>query len=62
LGKTRVVKILIIFFDIKKLNILIYREGAAQCGFLIIKLQTALHYVMRLCHFVGNFGAIFAVW
>ena len=36
------------------------------CNFLIIKLQTALHYVMwygavRLYYFVGNFGAVLAI-
>ena len=43
------------------------------CGFLIIKPQTTLHYAcgavrcnitcgaVRLCHFAGGFGAVFAV-
>ena len=40
------------------------------CGFLIIKPQIALYHVewcgaillaIRLCHFTGDFGAIFAV-
>ena len=41
------------------------------CGFLIIKQQTTLHYAVRctvicntvrLCHFTGDFGVVFAVW
>ena len=40
------------------------------CSFYIIKPQTALHHAMqctitcgavRLCHFVGDFAAVFAV-
>ena len=41
------------------------------CGFYIIKPQTALHHAVqctvtcgavRLCHFVGGFGAVCVVW
>ena len=41
------------------------------CGFLIIKLQTALHHAVRcgalllvvlLCHFASGFSAVYAVW
>ena len=41
------------------------------CGFFTIKPQTALHHAMRyivtcgmmqLCHFAGDFGAVYAVW
>ena len=35
-----------------------------QCGlygFLIIKLQTALHHVVQLGHFMVGFGAVFRV-
>ena len=48
-----------------------YREGAVRCGFIIIKLQTALPHAVRcsavqygavrLCHFMGGFGAIFTI-
>ena len=36
------------------------------CGFLIIEPQTILHHVVwcgagRLCHFAGDFGAVFVV-
>ena len=58
---------------------LIYKKGmvwCSLCGFLIIKLQIALHHavwcgamryivtcgVVRLCHFSSSFDAIFAVW
>ena len=34
---------------------LIYRDGVVQCGFLIIKPQTALHHAVWLYHFVGSF-------
>ena len=71
--KTRVIKLLIIYLILKKLNILIYREGVVRCSlysFLIIKSQITLHHVVRctitcsvvrLCHFAGSFGAVFAV-
>ena len=44
--KTRVIKPLIIYIILKKINILIYREGALRCGFLIIKPQITLHYAV----------------
>ena len=68
--KTRVIKPLIIYL-ILKINILIYREGAVWCSFLIIKPQIALHHelwctitcdAVLLCYFAGGFGAICVVW
>ena len=53
-GKTRVIKLLIIYLILKIINILIYRESAVRCGlcgFLTIKLKTALHHMVR-CHTV----------
>ena len=53
-GKTRVIKLLIIYLILKIINILIYRENAMRCGlcgFLTIKLKTALHHTVR-CHTV----------
>ena len=53
-----------------------YAVRCGLCGFLIIKPQIALHHVVwcgavrckitcgavRLCHFAGGCGAIYAVW
>ena len=47
--KTRVIKLLIIYLILKIINILIYRENAVWCGlcgFLTIKLKTALHHTV----------------
>ena len=48
--KTRVIKLLIIYLILKIIKYInIYREGVVRCslcGFLIIKLQTALHHAM----------------
>ena len=42
--KSRVIKLLINnIFNIKKINILIYRESAVRCG------------AVQLCHFEGSF-------
>ena len=73
--KTRVIKLLINnIFNIKKINILIYREDAMWCnlcGFLIIKLQTrlqwcsAMHCYLRcdaIMLFCGRFWCDFVVW
>ena len=67
-GKTRVIKLLIIYLILKEINILIYRKGGVWCnlyGFLIIKLQIALHYAVwcgAVMPFSNSFNAVFAVW
>ena len=52
--KTRVIKLLIIY--------LIFREGVVQCSSLHHAEQCTVTYsAMRLYHFVGCFGVVFAV-
>ena len=43
--KNRIIKPLIIYI-ILKIYILIYRDGAVRCGFLIIKPQITLHHAV----------------
>ena len=43
LGKTRVIKLLIIYLILKLIKYIDVKKGAVQCGFLIIKPQTTLH-------------------
>ena len=44
------------------MNILIYREGAVRCGALLLAVRcTITCSAVRLCHFAGDFGAVFAV-
>ena len=65
-----VTKILIIYLILKINNILIYKEGAVwfvwfyyyktancttPCG--VVRCGA-----VRLCHFAGSFGAVYAVW
>ena len=60
LFKTRLIKLLIIYLILKIIKYInIYREVVVRCGAERCNITCG---AMQLCHFVGGFDAVFAVW